>query len=158
MALRNIVVEGDPILAKKCRDVVKFDDRLEQLLDDMIETMHEHQGVGIAAPQVGVLRQVCVMEPEPGMLTELINPVILESKGEQTGYEGCLSVPGYIGCVTRPAYLKVRAQTRTGGLETYEFEEFDAIVASHEMDHLQGIVYTSKATDLHQPVESDDEE
>ena len=160
MALRNIVVEGDEILTKKCREVVKFDDRLAELLDDMIGTMREAEGVGIAAPQVGILRQVCVIEPEPGYVTELINPIILEQEGEQEGYEGCLSVPGYIGCVKRPMKIKVRAQTRTGGQETYVFEGFDAVAACHEMDHLKGILYTSKATDVHKPapVEEDGEE
>ena len=124
---------------------------LAELIDDMIETMRDAEGVGIAAPQVGILRQVCVIEPEPGYVTELINPVIIEQEGEQEGYEGCLSVPGYIGCVKRPMKIKVRAQNRTGGLETFEFEGFDAVAASHEMDHLKGILYTSKATDVHKP-------
>lgn len=151
MALRNIVVEGDEILTKPCREVVKFDDRLGQLLDDMIETMRHAEGVGIAAPQVGVLRRVCVIEPEPGCLTELVNPVILTTEGEQEGYEGCLSVPGYIGCVVRPAYIKVQAKTRTGEEVTHEFRDFAAVAAAHELDHLQGVLYTSKAKDLHRP-------
>ncbi len=154
MALRNIVVEGDPILNKHCRPVEKFDRKLAQTIDDMIETMNNANGVGIAAPQVGILRQVCVMEPEPGMVTELINPIIVDARGEQEGYEGCLSVPGYIGKVVRPTYLKIRAQTRTGAQETYEFEGFAAVVASHETDHLQGILYTSKAEDIHIPEET----
>ena len=154
MALRNVVTEGDPILEKKCREVERFDEKLSQLIDDMIETMRDKNGVGIAAPQVGILRQICVMEPEPGMVTELINPIIVDAKGEQEGYEGCLSVPGYIGKVTRPTYLKIRAQTRTGAQETYEFEGFAAVVASHETDHLQGILYTSKAEDIHIPEEA----
>ena len=151
MALRTIVEKGDPLLEKKSREVTDINERILQLLDDMIETMRNAEGVGIAAPQVGILRQVCVIEPEPGYVTELINPVIIEQEGEQEGYEGCLSVPGYIGCVKRPMKIKVRAQNRTGGLETFEFEGFDAVAASHEMDHLKGILYTSKATDVHKP-------
>lgn len=158
MALRNIVVKGDDILTKKCREVVKFDARLAELLDDMIETMRHAEGVGIAAPQVGILRQACVIEPEPGYVTELINPVIIGQEGEQEGYEGCLSVPGYIGCVKRPLKVKVRAQNRKGGLENFTFEGFSAIAACHEMDHLKGILYTDKATDVHIPEPDDGEE
>ena len=158
MALRNIVTEGDDILTKKCREVEKFDEKLAQTIDDMIETMRASNGVGIAAPQIGLLRQICVLEPEEGLVYELVNPVILDSYGEQEGYEGCLSVPGYIGKVVRPQYLKIRAQDRTGAQITYEFRDFEAVVASHETDHLQGILYTTKATDVHIPEAEPEEE
>lgn len=159
MALRNIVLEGDPILTKKCREVEEINDKIREILDDMLETMRSKQGVGIAAPQVGLLKRMCIAEPEEGTPIELINPILLESRGEQEGYEGCLSVPGYVGCVLRPEYIKVRAQNRRGGQETYEFSGFGAIVVSHEMDHLDGIVYTSKAKDIYKPqVEGDNQQ
>ncbi|MGI6256847.1 MAG: peptide deformylase [Anaerovoracaceae bacterium] len=151
MALRNIVKEGDPILTKKCREVEDVNDKIRQLLDDMLETMRSENGVGIAAPQVGMLKRMCIVEPEEGSPLELINPIILEEQGEQEGYEGCLSVPGYIGSVKRPERIKVRALTRRGGQETYEFTGFEAVVVSHELDHLEGVVYTSKAKDIHRP-------
>lgn len=151
MGLRNIVKEGDPILTKKCREVEEVNDKIKQLLDDMLETMRKENGVGIAAPQVGMLKRICIVEPGEGEPLELINPIILEEQGEQEGYEGCLSVPGYVGSVKRPEKIKVRALTRRGGQETYEFTGFGAVVVSHELDHLEGVVYTSKAKDIHKP-------
>lgn len=155
MALRNIVKQGDPILTKKCRPVEHVNEKIITLLDDMAETMQEAQGVGIAAPQVGMLRQVCVCIPdpeeEPDRIVELINPEIIESEGEQEGYEGCLSVPHLIGKVHRPERVRVRTLDREGNTVVYEFSGFGAVVASHEMDHLQGILYTEKAEDLHDP-------
>jgi peptide deformylase len=151
MALRNIVKEGDPILTKKCREVDDVNDKIRQLLEDMLETMREEKGVGIAAPQVGMLKRICVVEPVEGEPLELINPIILEQQGEQEGYEGCLSVPGYVGSVKRPEKIKIRALNKRGGQETYEFSGFEAVVVSHELDHLDGVVYTSKAKDIHKP-------
>lgn len=155
MALRNVVVKGDEILGKKCRAVDEINERMISLLDDMIETMHDNNGVGIAAPQVGMLKRACIMEPEEGKIYELINPEIVSREGEQEGYEGCLSVPGYIGYVKRPAKVKVKSLNRKGEVVEYEFEEFAAVVACHEIDHLDGILYTDKATDIHVPVEGE---
>ena len=162
MALRNIVVEGDPILNKHCRPVEKFDKKLAQTIDDMIETMNNANGVGIAAPQIGMLRRLCVVMPDPEehpeVILELVNPEIVESEGEQEGYEGCLSVPGYIGRVVRPEYVKVKAYDRNGDAYMYELTGFAAVVASHEIDHLDGILYTSKAEDVHIPQPEEDAE
>ncbi len=151
MALRNIVEEGDPILEKKCREVEIIDQRIETIVEDMIDTMHHGNGVGLAAPQVGLLKRIFVAEPEEGNVIVCINPIIIEKKGEQVGYEGCLSVPGYVGKVTRPQRLKLRYQNREGGLETEEFFDFAAVVMAHELDHLEGILYTTKAEDIHIP-------
>lgn len=148
MALRNVVKRGDAILARKCREVTEINDRIITLLDDMAETMHEDLGVGIAAPQVGVARRVCIIEPSEDRFVEMINPEILESKGEQYSVEGCLSVPGLIGDVIRPQRLKVKYLNRKGEEIIEEFTDFEAIVASHEMDHLEGILYVDKATNI----------
>jgi len=160
MALRKIVIEGDPQLNKVSRPVGEITGRTQELIDDMIETMRDAQGVGLAAPQVGVLRRLCVVETEPGNVYVLINPEILEQEGEQTGSEGCLSVPGYYGTVTRPNKVKVQAKDRNGELKEYEVEGFTARAFCHEIDHLDGVVYTSKATDLKKidDEESEDEE
>ena len=145
MALRDIVYEGDKILTKKCRRVEKFDAKLAQLLDDMAETLEVEEGVGLAAPQVGILRRVCIVcvNEEEGV-TELVNPEIIESDGEQYGAEGCLSVPGEYGLVRRPMHVKVRAQDRNGELFEVEGEGLTARCFCHEIDHLNGIVFTSK--------------
>lgn len=148
MALRNVVKKGDEILGRKCREVTEINDRIITLLDDMIETMHHDMGVGIAAPQVGVARRICIIEPYEDMLVELINPVILESEGEQLSVEGCLSVPGKIGDVIRPERVVVKYLDRTGEEIIEEFVDFEAIVVSHEMDHLDGILYVDKATNI----------
>ncbi len=148
MALRNVVKRGDAILARKCREVTEINDRIITLLDDMAETMHEDLGVGIAAPQVGVARRVCIIEPSEDRFVEMINPEILESEGEQYSVEGCLSVPGLIGDVIRPQRLKVKYLNRKGEEIIEEFTDFEAIVASHEMDHLEGILYVDKATNI----------
>ena len=142
MALRNIVTVGDPVLTKVCRPVTKFDSRLSQLIDDMIETLHDANGAGLAAPQIGVLRRVVIVNTE-GEDWELVNPEIVEvSEEEQTGIEGCLSLPGKWGLVTRPEYAKVRAQDRNGEWFEAEGEELIARCFCHELDHLDGIVYT----------------
>ena len=150
MALRDIVYEGDKILTKKCRPVEKFDDKLALLLDDMIDTLKKSGGVGLAAPQVGVLRRAVIVletnvpEGEDEYIIELVNPEIIESDGEQYGAEGCLSVPGEYGLVRRPMHVKVRAQDRNGEFFEVEGEGLTARCFCHEIDHLNGIVFTSK--------------
>lgn len=151
MALRNIFVEGDEILTKKCKKVGEVTDRVREQLDDMLETMRDQMGVGIAAPQVGLLKRMCVIEPEEGKVIFMVDPEIVGKVGEQEGYEGCLSVPGLIGKVKRPLSMKVNAKDRDGVMQQYTFTDFEAVVASHEIDHLDGILYTSKATDIHEP-------
>ena len=148
MAILNILKEGDPTLAKTSRPVDKITERTLTLLDDMAETMRRAEGVGLAAPQVGVLRRIVVVEVEPGNLIELINPEIIERSGTQTGLEGCLSVPGKHGTVTRPMKVKVRALDRTGKMREYEGEGLLARCFCHETDHLDGKLYTSIATDI----------
>ena len=156
MALRNVVTEGDEILRKHCREVMEVNDRIKTTMEDMVETMRSHYGVGIAGPQVGVLRRMFVAEPEPGRLYYMINPVILEQSGSQLDDEGCLSVPGLIGTVDRPDYIKIEALDLDGKKQIYEFEGFDARVMCHEYDHLDGILYTDKATNIRDA--ADDEE
>ena len=158
MALRNIFVEGDEILTKKCKKVDEVNDRVREQLDDMLDTMRDQMGVGIAAPQVGLLKRMCIIEPEEGKVIYMGNPEIVGKVGEQEGYEGCLSVPGMIGKVKRPLSIKVNAQDRDGVMQQYMFTDFEAVVASHEIDHLDGILYTSKATDLHEPKPGEMEE
>lgn len=145
MAIRNIVKFGDDILAKECRPVEKFDRKLHQLMDDMQDTLYEANGAGLAAPQVGVLRQICVIDVGDGPI-ELINPVIIASEGEQTGPEGCLSLPDEWGEVTRPMKVTVRAQNRKGKWFEISGEELCARAFCHEIDHLHGIVFTDKAS------------
>lgn len=141
MATRIITQYGkDPILKKVCRSQLTFDDRLATILDDMAETMYAADGVGLAAPQIGILRRYCVIDIGEGIV-ELINPVIVEKSGEQTGQEGCLSVPGVYENVTRPMYVKVRAQNRNGENITVEGEGLMARALCHEIDHLDGIVF-----------------
>ena len=148
MAILNILKEGEPTLSKISRPVEKITERTLTLLDDMAETMRRAEGVGLAAPQVGVLRRIVVVEVDPGHLIELINPEIIERSGTQTGLEGCLSVPGKHGTVTRPMKVKVRALDRTGKMREYEGEELLARCFCHEIDHLDGKLYTSIATDM----------
>lgn len=154
MALRNIVTVGDSVLNKPCRLVTKFDRRLHVLLDDMADTLAEANGVGLAAPQVGVLRRVVLVDvgDEEGFL-ELINPEIVETSGEQTGLEGCLSVPGKYGIVTRPYVVKVRAQDRYGEWFEAEGEELIARCFCHELAHLEGQLYTEVADRMLTPEE-----
>ena len=141
MALRNIVLQGEPCLTKKCRPVTEFNGRLHTLLDDLKDTLLDSGGVGLAAPQVGILRRVVVVDTGEEML-ELVNPELLETSGEQEGAEGCLSVPGKYGLVKRPMVAKVRAQDRDGNWFEVEGEELIARCFCHEIDHLDGIVYT----------------
>ena len=151
MALRNILTEGDPTLNKTSRPVVKFDNRLHVLLDDMAETLNTSNGVGLAAPQVGVLRRVVLVvetnvpEGEKEFIIELINPEIISAEGEQRGSEGCLSVPDQFGIVTRPEKVTVRAQDRYGNWFEREGEGLTARCFCHEIDHLNGILFTSLA-------------
>ncbi len=146
MAIRNIRVDDDPILRKKSREVTEFNDRLFELLDDMKETMYHSGGVGLAGPQVGVLKRVVVMDvsEERNEFIELINPEITYEEGEQTGTEGCLSLPGLYGVVTRPNIVKVKAQNRDGKWCLYKGEALKARCFCHEIDHLDGILYKDK--------------
>ncbi len=144
MAKRNIVKIGDEVLRKVCRTQLTFDDRLHQTLDDMAETMYEAEGVGLAAPQVGLLRRYCIVDVGDG-LVELINPVITEVNGEQTDNEGCLSIPGRYESVTRPFKVTVRAQNRYGENITVTGEGLKARAFCHEIDHLDGKLFIDKA-------------
>lgn len=139
--LREIVKKGDEVLNKKCHPVTKFDDKLHTLLDDMGETLRKADGVGLAAPQVGILRQVVVVINEDDELIELINPEIIQTSGEQFGLEGCLSVPGRYGFVKRPMVVKVRAQDRNGNTFEVEDQGLTARCFCHEIDHLGGHLF-----------------
>lgn len=143
MALRKIVEVGDECLLKKCRPVTEFNRHLHLLLDDMAETLADANGAGLAAPQVGILRRVClVLDEESEEYLELINPEIIAQSGEQTGLEGCLSVPGKWGIVTRPNHVRVRAQDRDGKWFEVEGEGLTARAFCHEIEHLDGHLYT----------------
>ncbi len=143
MALRKIVEQGDPCLNKVCRPVTEFNGRLHELLDDLVETLADANGAGLAAPQVGVLRRVCVvMDEDSEEYLELVNPEIVAQSGEQTGLEGCLSVPGKWGIVTRPQRVRVRAQDRDGNWFEVEGEDLTARAFCHEIEHLDGHLYT----------------
>lgn len=159
MALRNILTKEDKTLYKSSRPVTAFNGRLHQLLDDMADTLIESGGVGLAAPQVGVLRRVVLVietnvpEDEDEYIIELINPEIIETSGEQEGAEGCLSVPGEYGIVKRPAHVKVRAQDRDGEWFEVEGDGLTARCFCHEIDHLEGVVFTSRAERMLDPEE-----
>ena len=148
MAKLKIVKVGDEVLRKECRPVDKITPRVLTLLDDMAETMHAADGVGLAAPQVGVLRRVVVIETEPGKLIELINPKIIAYSGSQEGTEGCLSVPGKYGTVTRPMHVTVRALNRKGESFDITGSELLARAFCHELDHLDGKLYIDIAKDI----------
>ena len=139
MALRTIVKKGDPILNKKCRVVTEDNGGLHTLIDDMKETLADADGAGLAAPQVGVMRRVCIVIGNDGEMIELVNPEIIESDGEQTGPEGCLSLPGRYGLVTRPNHVRVRANDRNGNV--FEVEELTARCFCHEIEHLDGHLF-----------------
>ena len=143
MALRTIRLQGDPVLEKKCKEVKEITPKIEELIDDMLETMYEANGVGLAAPQVGVLKRLVVIDIGEGPVI-MINPEILETSGEQTGDEGCLSLPGKAGCVTRPNYVKARAFDENMEEYIIEGEELMARAICHELDHLDGHMYTEK--------------
>ncbi len=149
MAIRNIRTEGDDILRKKCKEITQMTDRLQTLIDDMFDTMYDANGVGLAAPQVGILKRLVVIDvgvetPEPLVL---INPVITESDGEQTADEGCLSLPGLLGEVTRPNHVICKAFDRNMEEITIEAEGILARAICHELDHLDGILYKDKVND-----------
>lgn len=143
MALRTIRIQGDPVLEKKCREITEMTPKIEELIDDMLDTMYDAMGVGLAAPQVGILKRLVVIDIGEGPIV-MINPVIIETAGEQTGDEGCLSLPGKAGCVTRPNYVKARFLGED--MEEYEIEgeELLARAICHELDHLDGHMYTEK--------------
>ena len=143
MALRTIRLEGDPVLNKVCKEVKEVTPKIQTLIDDMLETMYEANGVGLAAPQVGILKQIVVIDVGEGPIV-FVNPVIIESSGEQTDSEGCLSVPGKAGIVTRPNYVKARAYDEDMNLFEIEGEGLFARAMCHEFDHLDGHLYVEK--------------
>lgn len=143
MAIRNIVKKGDDTLQKVCRSQMTFDEKLATILDDMAETMYAANGCGLAASQIGILRRYCIIDVGDGII-ELVNPVILEEKGEQEEEEGCLSFPGEYGVTKRPMYVKVKAQDRNGNHFIVEGEGLKARALCHEIDHLNGIVYKDR--------------
>lgn len=144
MAIRNVVQAGDDVLRKKCFAVARFDEKLATLLDDMKDTVRKEEGAGLAAPQVGVLRRAVVIDVEEGFF-ELVNPVIVQAKGEQIGYEGCLSVRGRRGVVTRPMTVTVEYFDRKGKPRKLTAHGFFARAVCHELDHLDGILYIDRA-------------
>ena len=152
MALRKILTDKEPALHKTCKEVTSFDAKLHTLLDDMRETLIESGGVGLAAPQVGILRRVVLVDNGEEIL-ELVNPTLVETDGEQVGPEGCLSVPGKYGLVKRPYYAKVRAQDRNGEWFEVEGEELIARCFCHELAHLEGQLYTEVADRMLTPEE-----
>ncbi len=158
MALRTIRIQGDPVLEKKCREITEMTPKLAELIDDMRDTRNAANGVGLAAPQVGILKRIVGIDKGEGPVV-MINPVIIEASGEQTGDEGCLSLPGKAGCVTRPNYVKARAFDEN--MEEYEIEgtELMARAICHELDHLDGHMYTEKVQGpLHDTNYADEEE
>ncbi len=157
MAIRNIRTLGDAILKKEAKEIKEMTPKIEQLIDDMFETMYEANGVGLAAPQVGIRKRLVVIDCGEEVYV-LINPVILETDGEQTGNEGCLSVPGKCGVVTRPNYVKVKAYDRDMKEYIIEGTELLARCLCHEIDHLSGIMYVDKVEGALMDVEDDEEE
>ena len=156
MALRNIVEQGDPCLEKVCRPVTEFNRRLHILLDDMLETLADANGAGLAAPQVGVLRRVCIVMDDDEQYLELVNPEIVSTEGEQEGFEGCLSFAGMYGIVNRPMQVKVKAQDRFGNPVEYEREGITARCFCHEIEHLDGHMYYEKCDRVFTEDEIDD--
>ena len=144
MALRTIRTEGDPVLNKKCREVKEITPRITELISDMFDTMYEANGVGLAAPPVGILKRIVVIDTGDSGALAMINPVIVEQSGSQTGDEGCLSVPGKAGCVTRPNYVKAQFYDEEMNLCEIEGTELLARCICHELDHLDGHLYTEK--------------
>ena len=149
MAIRNIRIEGDPILRKVCREVPEITDRIKVLLDDMGETMYSADGVGLAAPQVGILKRIIVVDPhdEETGLVKLVNPEIIESDGEQIGVEGCLSIPNFNATVKRPEHVKVKYLDENGEEKIWDAHGFPAVILSHEIDHLNGVLFRVKYID-----------
>ena len=157
MAIRTIRIQGDPVLEKKCREIKEITPKIEELIEDMLDTMYEANGVGLAAPQVGILKRLVVIDVGDGPII-MINPVILETSGEQTGNEGCLSLPGKAGVVTRPNYVKARFYDENMDEYEIEGEELLARAICHELDHLDGHMYTEKVEGPLQDVTYEDEE
>lgn len=148
MAIRKIAVEGESILRRVCRPVTEFNGRLGQLIDDMWETMYKADGVGLAGPQVFVMRRLAVIDAEDGKKYELVNPVIIESEGEQIGQEGCLSIPGFNCNVKRPYKVTVKYADRYGKNKKVTVEGYTAVAFCHEIDHLNGILFRDKNCDI----------
>mgnify|MGYP002594105001 CR=1 FL=1 len=146
MALRTIRIQGDPVLTKKCREITEITPKIRELAEDMLDTMYEANGVGLAGPQVGVLKRIVVIDIGEGPVV-MINPVILETSGEQTGDEGCLSLPGKVGQVTRPMHVVCKALDRDMNEITVTGEGLLARAICHETDHLDGILYKDKVED-----------
>jgi peptide deformylase len=157
MGLRNIITDGDEILTKRAKEVGEINDRIRDILDDMLETMHEYDGIGIAAPQVGILRRMFIVEIDDELI-EIINPEIIETDGVQTGEEGCLSVPGYVGTVERPAYIKMTGLNRYNEKMELEGTGLLAVALSHEYDHLEGILFKDKALEMREILPEEDQE
>ena len=157
MALRKIRIQGDSVLTKVCRPVEKMTPRIKTLIEDMLDTMYDADGVGLAAPQVGVLRRVVVIDVGEGPIV-MVNPEIIESDGSQTGEEGCLSLPGKSGVVTRPNHVKARAYNENMELYEIEGEELLARAICHELDHLEGHMYTEKVEGPLHDVTAEEEE
>lgn len=145
MAIRNIRKEGDEILRVKCKTVREINDGIRRLIEDMFETMYATDGVGLAAPQIGIVRQIVVIDDRDGGIFALINPKITKEEGEQESCEGCLSLPGYRGTVKRPQKVTVEALDVDGNALTIEAEDYLAVIMCHEIDHLSGILYKDKA-------------
>jgi len=161
MAVRPIIYDPDPILYKKCHPVTKFDKKLGNILTDMTQTMLDANGVGLAGPQIGYMRRVCVVLDtlDNDKIIEMVNPEVVETEGEQTGSEGCLSFPNKFGMVTRPRIVTVRAQDRNGEWFTVKSHDLTARAFLHEIDHLDGHVFTEKVTEyIHYDEEEDEEE
>lgn len=156
MAIRTIITDGDPILNKKAHAVTQFNGRLHDLIDDMRETLVKAEGLGLAAPQIGILRRVVLVINEENEMLELVNPEIIAQDGEQVGLEGCLSVPGYYGEVKRPMWVKVRAQDRNGNWFEVEGREMTARCFCHELAHLEGQLYTQVASRMYTIEELDE--
>ncbi|WP_432617457.1 peptide deformylase [Butyricicoccus sp.] len=161
MAVRPIIYDPDPILYKKCHPVTKFDKKLGNILTDMTQTMLDANGVGLAGPQIGYMRRVCVVLDtlDNDRIIEMVNPEVVETEGEQTGSEGCLSFPNKFGMVTRPRIVTVRAQDRNGEWFTVKSQDLTARAFLHEIDHLDGHVFTEKVTEyIHYDEEEDEAE
>ena len=148
MAIRNIIIEGDPMLRKKSKPVREVNDHIREIMNDMVETMRDHSGVGLAAPQVGIMRRMFVAEPVPDEVYYMINPEMTEQDGTQSGEEGCLSIPDLEGIVERPQHIRIKALDMNGDEQEYEFEGFEATVFCHEYDHLDGILYPDIAKEM----------
>ncbi len=161
MALRKIIYDPDPVLRKRSRPVGKITPHVLETLEDMVETMRQAEGVGLAAPQIGVLRRMFVAEPDPALEEKkvyyMIDPEILETEGSSEGTEGCLSIPDYIGLVERPERIRMKAADRDGNVREYEFEGLAARVMCHEYDHLDGILYPDRAEDVYSADEAEAE-